>query len=58
MYMYKECQDLLNMLSWSRSVVFSGYSVSSTDQNDSHEITEKLLKVALNTITMTMLSLI
>jgi hypothetical protein len=32
----------------SRSVVFSGYS---TNKTDCHEITEILLKVALNTIT-------
>jgi hypothetical protein len=31
-------------------VVFSGYSVSSTNKTDLHDITEILLKVALNTI--------
>jgi hypothetical protein len=34
-----------------RSVVFSGYSVSSTNKNDRHDIAEIILKVALNTIT-------
>jgi hypothetical protein len=29
--------------------VFSGYSVSSTNKTDRHDITEILLKVALNT---------
>jgi hypothetical protein len=33
-----------------RSVVFSGYSGSSTNKNDSHDITEILLKVLLETI--------
>ena len=32
------------------SVVFSGYPVSSTNNTDRHDITEILLKVALNTI--------
>ena len=36
----------------SRSVVFFGYSVSSINKTDRHEITEILLKVALNTITL------
>jgi hypothetical protein len=31
-------------------VVFSGYSVSSTNKTDGYNITEILLKVALNTI--------
>jgi hypothetical protein len=31
-------------------VVFSGYSVSSTNKTDHHDITEILLKVALSTI--------
>jgi len=35
-----------------RSLVFSGYSVSSTHKTDRHDITEILLKVALNTITL------
>ena len=30
-----------------------GYSFSSTNKNDCHDITEILLKVALNTITLT-----
>ena len=34
-------------------VVFSGYSVSSTNKTDRHSITEILLKVALSTITLT-----
>ena len=33
-----------------RSVVFSGYSVSSTNKSDRHNITEILFEVALNTI--------
>ena len=33
-----------------RSVVFSRSSVSSTNKTDRHDITEILLKVALNTI--------
>jgi hypothetical protein len=33
-----------------RSVVFSGFSVSSTSKTDRHDITEILLKVALNII--------
>ena len=35
-----------------RSVVFPGPSVSSTNKTDRHDITEILLKVALNTITI------
>jgi hypothetical protein len=34
-------------------VVFSGTLVSSTNKTDRHDITEILLKVALNTITTT-----
>jgi len=36
-----------------RSVAFSGTPVSSTNKTDHHDITEILLKVALNTITLT-----
>jgi hypothetical protein len=36
-----------------RSVVFSGYSVSSTSKTDRHDITEILLKVTLSTINQT-----
>ena len=36
-----------------RSVVFSGNPVSSTTNTDRHDITEILLKVALNTISQT-----
>jgi hypothetical protein len=36
-----------------RQVVFSGYSVSSTNKTERHDITEILLKVALNTIKQT-----
>jgi len=36
-----------------RFVLFSRYSVSSTNKTDHHDITEILLKVALNTITLT-----
>jgi hypothetical protein len=36
-----------------RSVVFSGSSGSSTNKSDHHDITEILLKVALNTIKQT-----
>jgi hypothetical protein len=35
-------------------VVFSGTPVSSTNKTDSHDIPEILLKVALNTITLTL----
>ena len=38
-----------------RSVVFSGYSVFSTNKTDSNERVEMLLKVALNTINQTKL---
>jgi hypothetical protein len=34
-------------------VVFSGTPVSTTNKTDSHDITEILLKVALNTIKQT-----
>jgi len=38
-----------------RSVVFFGYSaVSSTNKTDRHDITVILLKMALNTITLTL----
>jgi len=37
-------------LTCDRSVVFSGYSISSTNKTDRHDITEILLKVVLNTI--------
>jgi hypothetical protein len=36
-----------------RSVVFSGYSGYTTNKSDRHNITEILLKDALNTITLT-----
>ena len=36
-----------------RSVVFSGYSVFSTNKTDRHDIAEILLQVALNAITLT-----
>jgi hypothetical protein len=36
-----------------RPVVFPGLSVSSTNKTDRHDITEILLKVALNTIKQT-----
>jgi len=35
-------------------VVFSGTPVSSTNKTDNHDITEILLKVVLNTITLNM----
>jgi hypothetical protein len=38
-------------------VVFSGYSVFSTNKTDHHDIAELLLKVALNTITEDLLTL-
>ena len=42
------------VLKFGRSVVFSWYSVSSTNKTDRHDITEilVLLKVVLNTITL------
>ena len=42
------CDRLL--VTCDRSVVFSGTLVSSTNKTDHHDITEILLKVALNTI--------
>ena len=36
-----------------RSMVFTGYSVPSTNKTDRHDITELLLKVLLNTIVIT-----
>jgi hypothetical protein len=39
-----------------RSVLFSEYSVSSTNKTDLHDIAEILLKVAWNTITLTLFS--
>ena len=44
------CDKVVN---YGRSVVFSGYSVSSDNKTDCHDIAEILLKVALNTITLT-----
>jgi len=38
----------------SRSVVFTGYSVSSTYKTDRLDVTEILLKVALNATTLTL----
>ena len=37
-----------------RSLVLSGYSDSSTNNTDRHDITEILLKVALNIISLTL----
>ena len=42
---------------WDRSVVFSGTPIASTTKTDRHDITDILLKVALNTITLTLLHL-
>jgi hypothetical protein len=54
---YKCRNDKIDYISLSvtcdRSVVFSEYSGSPTNKNDRHEITEILLKVALNTIKKT-----
>ena len=36
-----------------KSVVFSGYSGFPTNKTDRHDITEILLKVSLNTLTLT-----
>ena len=41
------------MIKFVRSVIFSGYSVSSINKTDCHDIAEILLKVSLNTITLT-----
>ena len=38
-----------------RSVVFLGYCISPTNKADSHDITDILLKVALNIITLTLI---
>jgi hypothetical protein len=43
--------DICELL-FDRSVVFSVYSVSSTNKIDRHDITEIVLKVVLNTITL------
>jgi hypothetical protein len=40
-------------MTYDRSVVFSGILVSSANKTDRHDITEILLKVTLNTITLT-----
>ena len=40
-------------VTWDRSVVFSGYSVSSTNKIDLHDITAILLKVTFDTISQT-----
>jgi hypothetical protein len=42
--------EMYNIMWSSLSVVFSGSSGSSTNKTDHHDITEILLKVALNTI--------
>jgi len=39
-------------VTYGRSVVFSGYSGSSTNKTDRHDMTEILFKVALNTISL------
>jgi hypothetical protein len=41
-----------------RSVVFSGHSVSSINKTDHHDIAEILLKVVLNTISLTLFSIV
>jgi hypothetical protein len=41
------------IVTFGRSVVFSGYSGSSTNKPERHDIPEILLKVALNIITLT-----
>ena len=41
-------------VTWDRSVVFSWSSVFSTNKTDRHDIAEILLKVTLNTITLTL----
>jgi hypothetical protein len=43
---------VIKFVNRSRSVVFSGYSVSSTNITDCNDMTEKLLKVVLNTTTL------
>jgi len=40
-------------LTYDRSVVVPGTPVSSTNKADSHDITERLLKVALSNISLT-----
>ena len=45
--------DKICLLTCGRSVVFSATPVSSTNKTDRHDITEILLKVALNTINQT-----
>jgi hypothetical protein len=44
---------VIKFVNRSRSVVFSRYSVSSTNITDCNDMTEKLLKVVLNTINQT-----
>jgi hypothetical protein len=41
---------VIKFVNCSRSVIFSGFSVSSTNITDCNDMTEKLLKVVLNTI--------
>ena len=48
-YVVKFVSDLLQVI-----VFFLGTPVSSTNKTDHHDITEILLKVALNTITLTL----
>ena len=47
-YNIKVCQSIATVLWFS-----PGISISSTNKTDHHDITEKVLKVALNTITLT-----
>ena len=42
-------------VTFDRSVVFSVFSCFSTNKTDRHDITEMLLKVALNPLTLTLL---
>jgi hypothetical protein len=50
LFIYMDSQKSVKILTCDRSVVFSGSSVSSNNKTDRHDITEILLKVALNTI--------
>ena len=51
---YYICDKICHAVTCGRSVVFSGSPASSTNKTDRDDITEILLKVALNTIILTL----
>jgi hypothetical protein len=52
MYAYSVHLQLNPLVTYDRSLVFSGYFGFFTNKTDRHDITEILLKVALSTITL------